>query len=187
MVGREPVPPWLETDWVLGQFDSERRSAQAGYTRFVAEGVGQGSIWSQLRHQVFLGSDRFIERFASAGGPANTLRKVPRAHAVRSATTCASTRALRGHGARLPQRRLHHAGDRRPFWRALFHCDPRGALVGSVLIHEDAEMRDHNLSWGPAHTALNPEAAFEPPGTPGTPIAYRVCHIMAAFSTQRAL
>jgi REP-associated tyrosine transposase len=79
MVSREPVPAWLETDWVLGQFGSERRSAQAGYAQFVSEGVGQGSIWGQLRHQVFLGSDGFIERFARAARPSDRLREVPRA------------------------------------------------------------------------------------------------------------
>jgi putative transposase len=192
MVGREPVPPWLETDWVLGQFGSERRSAQAGYTRFVGEGMGQGSIWGQLRHQVLLGSDGFIERFAPAARPADRLREVPRAQRRPLARPLSHYARIyperrEGHGARLPQRRLQHAGDRRPFWRALFHCEPRGALVGSVLIHEDAEMQDHNLSWGPAHTALNPEAAFEPPGTPGTPIAHRVCHILAAFTTPLSL
>jgi putative transposase len=79
MVGREPAPPWLETDWVLGQFGSGRPSAQAGFARFVAEGVGQGSIWGQLRHQIFLGSDGFIARFAPAAGTAHRLCEIPRA------------------------------------------------------------------------------------------------------------
>jgi putative transposase len=50
MVGLDVAPAWLETDWVLGQFGAERRSAQEGYARFVAEGVGgQASIWVGLR------------------------------------------------------------------------------------------------------------------------------------------
>jgi putative transposase len=79
MVGLEPAPPWLETDWVLGQFGFERQSAQVGFARFVAEGAGQGSIWVQLRHQIFLGSEGFIARFAPAAGTADRLREVPRA------------------------------------------------------------------------------------------------------------
>jgi len=68
----------------MGRFGSQRRVAQEGYARLVAEGVGQGSIWG-LGHQLFLGSDRFIERFGSAAGPAARLREVPRAQRRRFA------------------------------------------------------------------------------------------------------
>jgi len=78
MVGLAPTPTWLETDWVLGQFDSERGPAQEGYAAFVAEGVGQPSVWQGLHHQVFLGSGAFVERFAQAARPLEKLREVPR-------------------------------------------------------------------------------------------------------------
>jgi len=78
MLGLEPAPAWLETDWVLGQFGSKRRRAQKGYGHFVAEGVGQPGIWGELRHQVFLGSDSFIERFSQAARSPGKLREVPR-------------------------------------------------------------------------------------------------------------
>ena len=39
MVGREPAPAWLETDWVLGQFAEERSAAHAGYAAFVRQGI----------------------------------------------------------------------------------------------------------------------------------------------------
>jgi hypothetical protein len=45
LVGLAAAPVRLETDWVLGQFGSERRSAQERYARFAAEGLGQASIW----------------------------------------------------------------------------------------------------------------------------------------------
>jgi putative transposase len=79
MVGLGVVPAWLEADWVLGQFGSERRSAQEGHARFVAEGVGQESICGGHRQQVFPRSDGFIQRFAPAAGPVDRLREVPRA------------------------------------------------------------------------------------------------------------
>ena len=37
-VGLAPTPPWLETDWVLGQFGRKRGPAREGYAAFVAEG-----------------------------------------------------------------------------------------------------------------------------------------------------
>lgn len=62
--GLAAAPAWLETDSVLWQLGSERWSAQDGYARSVTEGIGQESIWGGLRHQVLLGSDRFVARFA---------------------------------------------------------------------------------------------------------------------------
>ncbi|WP_295441755.1 transposase [uncultured Thiodictyon sp.] len=79
MVGLASAPTWLETDWVLGQFGSDRRQARSDYATFVAAGVDQPSIWDGLRHQVFLGSDAFIAQAASAGAPSGTLHEVSRA------------------------------------------------------------------------------------------------------------
>jgi len=42
MMGLAAPPPWLETDWVLGQFAPDRAQARAGFAGFVAAaGVGQ--------------------------------------------------------------------------------------------------------------------------------------------------
>jgi REP element-mobilizing transposase RayT len=79
MIGLEPAPAWLETDWVLEQFGGERRQAQAAYAAFVADGIGRGSVWEGLRHQVFLGSDAFVERLTRGARPAEKLREIPRA------------------------------------------------------------------------------------------------------------
>ena len=59
--GRSKPHPCLVTDWVLSQFGSERRSAEAGYRRFVREGIGAESIWNRMRAQSVLGEDEFIE------------------------------------------------------------------------------------------------------------------------------
>ncbi len=63
-------PAWMETDWLLGQFGHERSRAQAGYAAFVREGIGQPSVWEGLRHQVFLGSEAFVERHCNRVQPA---------------------------------------------------------------------------------------------------------------------
>jgi putative transposase len=57
MLGLTAPPPWLESDWALGQFATDCAQARAG---FVAAGVGQPSPWTELRHQIFLGSDAFV-------------------------------------------------------------------------------------------------------------------------------
>ncbi len=79
MVGLASSPPWLETDWVLGQFGQERSQARVQYAAFVGAGVAEPSVWEGLRHQIFLGSEAFAERFAGAAKKLEALREVPRA------------------------------------------------------------------------------------------------------------
>lgn len=59
-VGLTKASEFLTTDWVLGQFRSERGEAQARYRTFVAEGLNV-SPWEKLRGQIYLGSDQFIQ------------------------------------------------------------------------------------------------------------------------------
>lgn len=60
--GGEPLDSWLTVDWVLEHFARTRRQAQAAYRQFVTEGMtDHARPWSQLRGQIYLGSDGFVE------------------------------------------------------------------------------------------------------------------------------
>jgi REP element-mobilizing transposase RayT len=61
-VGLEPAAPWLAVDGLLAQFAKRRRRAQERYAQFVAEGIKAGSPWSNLKGQVFLGDEQFVQR-----------------------------------------------------------------------------------------------------------------------------
>jgi hypothetical protein len=63
--GKAASPVWLSTDWLLGQFGSQRERAQNAYVRFVEEGQGLPSLWMNLQQQIYLGSDEFIEHLQS--------------------------------------------------------------------------------------------------------------------------
>lgn len=78
MAGTASTPEWLDTDWLLRQFGDDRAQARARYVAFVVEGIGQQTIWGGLRHQILLGSERFVEQLF-ATRPADRLREVPRA------------------------------------------------------------------------------------------------------------
>jgi hypothetical protein len=54
-------PEWLATDWLLSAFARKRSTAIKRYTAFVAAGLGLSGTWEQLRGQIYLGSDEFIE------------------------------------------------------------------------------------------------------------------------------
>lgn len=47
--------------------------------RLRCRGIGQLSVWGGLRHQLFLGGDRFAKRLAGTIGPLERLREVPKA------------------------------------------------------------------------------------------------------------
>jgi len=70
---------WLEIDWILGQFDTERQVAIQRYVDFVREGERLPPIWAQLKGQLYLGSDRFATKMARSGQSEITLDEVPKA------------------------------------------------------------------------------------------------------------
>jgi len=62
MLGERSPPDWLATDGLLGQFSTKRQQAIRRYAEFVAEGIGKESIWRDLRRQIYLGDEAFVER-----------------------------------------------------------------------------------------------------------------------------
>ncbi len=77
--GEAPCPDWLRRDWLLSAFGATEQAAVASYRRFVAEGIGQAGPWEQLRQQVFLGSEAFVENLRRRLPTDRDLSEVPRA------------------------------------------------------------------------------------------------------------
>lgn len=70
-------PPFLATDWLLRAFGGDRQQAVTGYRKFVAEGVKAPSPWRNLKNQVYLGSEQFVERMQARIDPSRPLREIP--------------------------------------------------------------------------------------------------------------
>ncbi len=77
MLGLAPVPPALTTEWVLEQFASTRAIARRRYTKFVHDGIGVPGPWEEVKGQVFLGSEVFIERLTPQLEECST-REIPK-------------------------------------------------------------------------------------------------------------
>ena len=73
--GRSSVPEFLSTDWILEQFGKSRSRAQQHYRAFVRDGMASRP-WDDLKGQIYLGSQTFIQKHAS--GKEN-LKEIPRA------------------------------------------------------------------------------------------------------------
>jgi len=78
MTGKTPAPPWLEINWILGQFSKQRKRAITHYINFVREGVGLPTIWNDLKNQVFLASDKYINKKQKMIHKKESLNDVPK-------------------------------------------------------------------------------------------------------------
>ena len=82
MIGAKPVPAWLNSDWGLSQFGTQRSRQRARYEEFVQQGIDGSSVsvWQGLKGQVFLGTDAFAEamqrRLAHSGQTSS--KEIPR-------------------------------------------------------------------------------------------------------------
>ena len=61
MAGDVTSPSWLATDFILSYFAAKKGVAIKAYIKFVGEGKDQPSPWENLRNQIFLGNDEFVE------------------------------------------------------------------------------------------------------------------------------
>jgi hypothetical protein len=62
--GREEAHPCLTTSWVLNEFSIRQEEAVQEYQLFVMRGIGEGSIWSEVKGQTLLGGEKFVNGFA---------------------------------------------------------------------------------------------------------------------------
>ena len=80
-LGIAPAEPCLAINGLLAQFARRRDVARLRYARFVAEGIKAPSPWTQLKAQVFLGDDPFVEQMQKrAAGSQRRDVQIPRAH-----------------------------------------------------------------------------------------------------------
>ncbi len=63
-LGLDPIPPGLNTTWLLGQFAKTTKVARQRYAAFVRDGAGQPAPWRSMQGQVLLGSPAFVEQVA---------------------------------------------------------------------------------------------------------------------------
>ncbi len=77
MTGKATSPEWLETDWLLSHFSKQRKRAREKYIDFVREGIGLPSIWTDLKKQVYLGDDKFINKLQKKIDKKESLEEIP--------------------------------------------------------------------------------------------------------------
>ena len=73
------MPEWLHVDWLLSCFGQRKKQAIQHYRKFVADGKGQPSPLKELRNQIYLGDDSFVETLQAMVEKDVDLSEVPSA------------------------------------------------------------------------------------------------------------
>jgi putative transposase len=76
--GRAKPHPSLTTDWVLGQFSGKRGKARQEYSKFVMWGIGQKTIWTEVRGQAILGEEGFVDKLVDQLKKKRHIPEIPR-------------------------------------------------------------------------------------------------------------
>jgi len=76
--GMTKTPNWLETDWILAAFAERKQEAQSAYRQFVADGKNQPSPWEELKNQIYLGSDAFVDAMQRKMDGNRRLSEIPK-------------------------------------------------------------------------------------------------------------
>ncbi len=76
-VGQSEGLKCLHVEWILAAFGKRKTSAIDRYKKFVSEGKGQASPWELLQHQMYLGSEDFIEKMQSLIDGDKELSEIP--------------------------------------------------------------------------------------------------------------
>ncbi len=79
-VNASPKPSWLSTGYLLSLFSQNLLKAIKKYQQFVAEGMTANAPWNNLKNQIYLGSDSFIDDMQKKVEQGKNLIYIPQSH-----------------------------------------------------------------------------------------------------------
>ena len=68
---------WLTTNSILATFFQKKKDAKQQYRAFVKEGRNQPKPWENLKNQIYLGDDNFVDEMQCKILPGTNLSEVP--------------------------------------------------------------------------------------------------------------
>jgi hypothetical protein len=72
------LPSWLDVKWQLSCFGNSLQEARRLYRDYVAQGLGITSPLKEVKNQIYLGSESFVQRMQKAIEGDENLSKVPK-------------------------------------------------------------------------------------------------------------
>jgi putative transposase len=77
-MGTSPTPVWLTTNDLLAEFGKRRAGARQKYQQFIEEGMSAESIWKDLKGQIYLGDEDFVEQMRGKLGERDEEVNIPK-------------------------------------------------------------------------------------------------------------
>ena len=68
---------WLSVNWILSSFSRKKTDAILLYRNFVSEGKNQPKPWYELKNQIYLGDDKFVDDMQCKISPDTNLSEIP--------------------------------------------------------------------------------------------------------------
>ncbi|MDA3868543.1 MAG: transposase [Gammaproteobacteria bacterium] len=68
---------WLTVNWILSSFARKKTDAVILYRAFVSEGRNQPKPWDELKNQIYLGDEEFIDEMQCKISPETNLSEIP--------------------------------------------------------------------------------------------------------------
>lgn len=68
---------WLTVNWILAAFSRRKAVAVQQYRTFVSAGRNQSKPWEELKNQIYLGDDAFVDEMQSKISPETNLSEIP--------------------------------------------------------------------------------------------------------------
>lgn len=68
---------WLTVDWILAAFSKRKEVAVKQYRNFVSAGCNQSKPWEELKNQIYLGDDAFVDEMQSKISLETDLSEIP--------------------------------------------------------------------------------------------------------------
>lgn len=78
LIGFNKKIPCLFTDWILGQFGTDRESALKTYQDFILSGIDKESPLKNVKGQIFLGSNEFLTKMEKFINLKEQLAEIPK-------------------------------------------------------------------------------------------------------------
>lgn len=79
MIGKVAAPGWLTTEDQLAQLGKRKSVAMRKYREFVLDGMRAESVWKELKGQIYLGDEDFVERMREKPGERDEDVNIPKA------------------------------------------------------------------------------------------------------------
>lgn len=75
--GERTAPDWLNIHWLLAAFGSKKSTAMVNYRTFVSQGKNQPTPWRNLKNQIYLGDEVFVNQMLKLLDDDEDLSEIP--------------------------------------------------------------------------------------------------------------